>query len=292
MRAEGYADVLFAVNLAMDFFLFSAAGAVLRVHSKVWRRITAAAVAALLYCMLAFGLPAAGVWSVPLGTGVLALGLAVAYCPVPPRLFGKLMATSYILAFVTGGVMNALAALAGPEHAGATLGLLTGGTTVSYIVLHAIRRHLRGHEMRKQAHCAVTIHLGERTAACTGLIDTGNTLRDPITHAPVLVAELGIVQNVLPVSIVRLLHEARGDDLPSLLEACRSGGMETRLRLLPFTSVGTPNGLLIGFRTDRVVITNEDGTNAIVSDALVGIYHGALDGEGVYRALLNPAMLA
>ena len=290
MRAEGYADVVFAVNLAMDFFLLSAAGAVLRIRRRVRRRLFGAAVAALAYCALAFGLPAPGWWSLPLGAGVLALGLAAAFCPVPPGLFAKLMATAYILAFATGGVMNALAALSGPENAGATWALLIGGTAVSYILLQLTRRFLRRNDLQRQMLCAVAIHLDGRCAHCDGLVDTGSTLHDPITHAPVLVAEFAALQSLLPAPVAQIFLNKQEDNLPALLTGFRAGCMETRLRMLPFTSVGAANGMLIGFRTDMVVFTTDSGQKSTLQNTVVGISLGALGG-GKYNALINPSML-
>ena len=289
MRAEGYIDVVFAVNLAMDFFLLSAAGAVLRVRRKAWRRVLGAAAAAGVYCALAFGLPYPGMWSVPLGAGVLALGLAAAYCPVAPGLFAQLMAAVYVLAFAAGGVMNALAALSGPARAGTTLSVLSGGTAVSYIFLQLVRRHLRRNELQRQAHCAAIVRLNGREAVCRALVDTGNTLCEPITGAPVLVAAFSAVQACLPAPVARLFRDAREDDLPALLEAFRAGGLEARIRMIPFTSVGAADGMLVAFRSDEALFTPERGGRIAVPGAVVAVSRVPLGGE--YNAILNPAML-
>lgn len=78
----------------------------------------------------------------------------------------------------------------------------------------------------------------------TALRDTGNTLTDPATNRPVVVADYSAVKPCLPqqadpsrpVESIRQLHTAG-------VKGCR---------LLPFRAVGTEMGLLLAVRADSV----------------------------------------
>ena len=66
-------------------------------------------------------------------------------------------------------------------------------------------------------------------------------------------------------------------------------------RLIPYTSVGCPSGLLHGFVCDRIVIwaAKEPGREKIASyeQVVVGVAERPLSGTGEYQMLLHPALL-
>jgi len=288
---ESYADIVFFINLAMDFAFMSAAGAILRIRRPWWRRLLGAAAASLVYCVMAFTLPYSAWLNAVAAVGVLGLGLAAAFCPARPIVLGKLALAVYILAFGTGGVVLALGSMTSTRFGGPiSIGILAGGTLVSYILLRCVRRYLRATEMKKQAYYTVTVALNGAKATFAGLVDTGNSLVDPITHAPVMVAELAAIQKCLPEPITRLFLDAKENDLPAVLEGFQSGGLAARMRMIPFASVGEANGMLVGFRADSVTVAL-DGKSKTLPHAIIGICHGQLH-DDTYGALLHPAMIA
>ena len=64
----------------------------------------------------------------------------------------------------------------------------------------------------------------------------------------------------------------------------------TRFRLIPFSSIGKSNGILVGFKPDKIIVkTNEEVFE--IKESIVGIYNNILSSEGNYSALLNPDIL-
>ena len=105
---------------------------------------------------------------------------------------------------------------------------------------------------QKKTCSVIVIHQG-RKASFQALLDTGNSLRDPLTGSPVLLASPRALQNLLsqesiqiglsdPVTLV-----SRSRNLPEF------GG---KLRLIPYTAVGG-TGLLPAFRPDSLMIDGE-----------------------------------
>lgn len=86
-----------------------------------------------------------------------------------------------------------------------------------------------------------------RKLRLTALVDTGNTLRDPITGATVLVAgadvaeKLGISRTLLDDPIVAL-----------------ATGEFPGARLIPYRAVGCANGMLLGVRCERVKLNGQE----------------------------------
>ena len=56
----------------------------------------------------------------------------------------------------------------------------------------------------------------------------------------------------------------------------------TRIRLIPFKSLGNENGMLLGIRCD---MAEADGIK--IPNAVMAVYDGTLDSGGLFRAIIN-----
>ena len=63
----------------------------------------------------------------------------------------------------------------------------------------------------------------------------------------------------------------------------------SKMRWLPYKSLGKENGMLLGIRVDGVEIEKED-TNKI-DKVIIGIYDKSLTKRGEYRALVGMDMM-
>ena len=111
------------------------------------------------------------------------------------------------------------------------------------------------------------LRLGDREVSCMALCDTGNTLRDPVTGEPVLVAEGSVAQELTGLS-----REALAAPVETL--AARP---ELRMRLMRYGTVGN-TGLLLALRCDRVQVGNRR-TGGLVA------FSPEEFSDGEYRAL-------
>ena len=144
------------------------------------------------------------------------------------------------------------------------------------LVLRGAGRHTGpGGELRQ-----VRLTLGERQTELTALVDTGNTLTDPATGRPVLVAEAGCLAPLLPAG-VRLGPEAL-EDPAGALEGLE-GPWRRRFRLLPYRAVGVERGLLLALRLDKVQVGGEDRGAMLAALSPTPVSDG-----GNYRALIGP----
>lgn len=62
------------------------------------------------------------------------------------------------------------------------------------------------------------------------------------------------------------------------------------MKLIPFSSLGNDNGLLIGFKPDYIKIYSEE--EYIRNDVLVGIYDGKLSKNNLYTSLIGLDILS
>lgn len=125
----------------------------------------------------------------------------------------------------------------------------------------------------------------------SALIDTGNSLYDPLTNTPVIVVEFRAIKDILPMEIKGIFEDSKEDDLGCVTNIVSHSTWFSRFRLIPFTSLGKENGMLIGFKPDYVEVGEEEQKKG-VSDVIVGIYNRALSKNEKYKALLNPELVA
>ncbi|MDR2903810.1 MAG: sigma-E processing peptidase SpoIIGA [Clostridiales bacterium] len=299
MQVEIYADVVFLINLFMDFFIFWITAKLCR-KKIAWLRMTlGAALAALLYCVALFLVPYHILLNLLLSAVLLSLGILIALHPKTVRELAKCAAVAYIAAFAVGGAAFAFTYFSEiTGTVGRVIGLtaqhfsvktLLAAICFSYVALkfglHGIHKLMLG----KQRFYPLKIYFDDRTISVNGLVDTGNSLFDPATDAPVIIAEFMSIKTVLPEKVRRLFLEQREDDLPAVLENVEGTAFAGRIRMIPFTSLGMRNGILIGFKPDKVEILNEK-ENLTIDNAVIGIYNFRLTRNSEYQALLNPQM--
>ncbi len=124
-----------------------------------------------------------------------------------------------------------------------------------------------------QQYLPVTIRYAGRTAHLTALVDTGNTLRDPLSGRPVLVVDAAAATKLLPLS-----REQLTSPVETLATAKVPG-----LRLIPYSAVGQSAGLLLGLRPDGVQINGKE------AEYMVAFAPQSL-GQGQYQALAGGAL--
>ena len=113
----------------------------------------------------------------------------------------------------------------------------------------------------------VTIVWGARRWELTGIVDTGNTLRNPGSGEPVIVVQKDILES---------------EGLDSFLMA--SGGeVAAGLCVIPYQAVGKKSGVLLGFRPDYVMVGNRRNVNTVVA-----LTDQVFDTEEDYQVLLHP----
>ena len=113
-----------------------------------------------------------------------------------------------------------------------------------------------------------------RSARFRALVDTGNSLRDPLTDEAVMV--------VAPAALRGVFGELEavfslGEPTEILSAAAGLDALRGRLRLIPFSAVNT-RGLLVAFRPDAIRIGGEERRDLLValSPSASGVGHEAL----------------
>ena len=231
---------------------------------------------------------------------ILTVGLLITFHPRKLKPFIKLMVIAYGISFTIGGLGMALFFLTDLPYAihyiaadwdgftnAVSWQLVLGGAAISYILIKIILHIAERYTLKRQMFCNVQVFLGEHDCTFNALVDTGHCLKEPISKSPVIIAEFDLVKTLLPDGLKVLFYEKQEDDLTELI-ASHENNFYNRIRMIPFTSLGRANGMLIGFRPDKVKV---EGGKEILSNIIIGIYNDKLCGDGKYRGLLSPELV-
>ena len=149
-----------------------------------------------------------------------------------------------------------------------------------YVVISLVLRRTGGHSTARRELAPAVVTLWERKAMLTALVDTGNTLTDPATNRPVMVAEGEKLSSLFPADAAPGPEELA--DPVSALEHMAAGPLRSRCRLLPYQAVGVECGMLLAIRMDRVQVGTED-----YGGILVALSPNRLSDGGGYSALIG-----
>ena len=298
---EIYADVVFLINWVMNFFIFLITGMIVRKKPKKWRLIVGSGASAFLFCLLIF-LPAINrYYNFFSALIVLLSGILITFGFKDFKELGKLVIFAHISAFAVGGVGSAIffytnmSSMIG-NMVGFTVNyfsfrILIAAVCISYIIIKLILTALSKISIKKQAIYNIKIISGTQSAEILALVDTGNSLVDPVSKSPVIIAEFEHVYEFLPEKMRELYISRQEDDLSLIIAAVTGDEFEKSIRMIPFKSLGKENGMLIGFKPDTVEITKDNNKVLKLYDVVVGIYNLNLTKNGDYQGLLNPCVL-
>ena len=129
-------------------------------------------------------------------------------------------------------------------------------------------------QVGQQTYVPVTLTYGEKQMKLLALRDTGNTLRDPVTGEQVLVAGADVARELLGLTEKQLAHPVE----------TLARGILPGLRLVPYSAVGQPGGMLLAMRFPGSFIGNRNEC------PLVAFAPQVLGRGEVYRMLTGGAV--
>jgi len=292
-----YADMLFLINFVMNTFVLWVVSKIIRNSRKKMRWLFAGSgLMALLYTLLIAVESLRFINVVFSSVVILTAGILVAFRLKGFRTFIKLMLVAYIVSFTVGGLGMALFFLTGIPYAvyfiANDLGGFTRaiswqivllGTVLSYGIIKLGLKIAEKHTLKRQMLCNVQVFVEGCGTSFEALVDTGHSLKDPLSQSPVIIAEFEHVKEFLPDCLRVLFYEKRENNLTGLMST-QENTFYKRIRMIPFSSIGRSNGMLIGFRPDIVKV---EGT---LANVIIGIYNDKLCNDGRYQGLLGPEL--
>lgn len=279
-----YIDLTLITNLGADFLLLYFT-AILSGKKIRWERLLLSAGMGAVFALF-FVLYPDSLWlSPPFRVLFPMLMVYLAFAPFSGREFWRAIGFFYLLAFLVGGTAYALTNLGwAPLSFKALPWALLGAC-----MLTAIAHHWLTHKtLASRQICSLELTLGEQQVKGSGFVDTGNSLCDPLTGKPVIVADLKWISPFLPPEVVSLVQQREWNSVlgAEILAQSRLAG---RCRLLPFHSIGEANGLILTVNFDQAQIVFQNQTR-IHNQVLVALAADGLNQDDSFQALIPAAL--
>lgn len=293
-----YIDVLFAVNFLVNYLLLRVCCIFSGV--KVYKlRIISGSIIGACYAVLVFFPDFSLIHSTLYKLLISMLIIAVSSPFFSLRSYIKTLLIFYAVSFAFGGCVLGIFYF---SNVGSRLGAvysngilyfnlpwtilaLSGILFYTSVKLFTIltKRNMQGKNLKKK----LLLYFKDNFVEVTALMDTGNSLVDPVDLSPVIIVEYKLLKNLFSIDIRNDLDRIGNENIEWIMSDVTLKGLP--VRLIPFTSLGKENGLLLGFVPDKVEISDDCGIR-ILDKCVIGIYEKQLSKDKSFGALLNPYM--
>ncbi len=263
-----YIDRLFFLNLILDYLLLLCSGRVCGVRLRRLRYFLAAFLGAAFAAASIFPFLSFLTLS-PIKLAAGALMALIAYGREEKLM--RCCISFFSVSALFGGAVWAISLQSGgslysPLYISVSMPVLVLSFGIIYALLSLVfRRSIKNAET---AVSDLRLEFMGNTLELRALHDSGNSLYDPITGCSVLIAAADTLSPLFP----EFAELFKASDCTEVLTVPE---LEGRLRLIPYSAVGTGSGLLAAFRPDKISV---DGVER--DDIMIAVSPTPVGGDG------------
>lgn len=293
-----YIDVLFLQNIIVNYGILLVTEKLSGRYSSVLRKLISSTIGAVYLVVMVLCPRIDTLYTVGGKVLLSMLMVSIAFPGQKLKSWFKAFLSFYISSFIFAGAGYALMSILnqgiyfknGEFYTEMKSdGLLLILTLVSGFLMVRAFTDIFRRRIEKESYIVKTyISLGGKTVCLQALIDTGNSLTDPVSQCPVMIAELESIKELLPDGMIKWLENW------TQMKITESNDEDSewikRVRLIPFKAIGTKNGMLPGFKPDSVGVEREE-LYFERTQVVVCISQNKLSAEEQYRAIISPEMV-
>jgi len=293
-----YGDITFFINFFFDYFSLWLTSVILKVQITRWRIILASLIGTIYALIYLLPFPFLKYFLFKIFVSILMLLITFSIQPLNKLI--KIIVYFYIINFILGGGTLALQYFVNQHFLTLKKGSLAityvsplylitlGGGFILTIVLTKKFWHLLRFDKEIEKHLYVTtIVIDGHEIILNGLVDTGNSLKDPITGIPVIVVSIDNL-SFLPTAIKKIVENDNllNHDLFLSLPM----NWYKRLKIIPYRTIGMDSNWILALKPDLITIKMEKGEKKI-KRVLIGIKKNKLATDNLYQVILHPEIL-
>lgn len=287
-------------NIIINFIILYVTKRITRTKTSKFRLFISALVGSI-YTIIVFFPSLAFMGKFLIKFSISILMIILAFNPERFQQFIKQISTFYMVSFIFAGATigifyiinnNSYSPRFSFENFNELLSFLIIGIGIAIILILYILKFYQKRMNKENYLTPIAIGLKDKEVNLVALIDTGNSLKEPISQKPVIIVEYSALETILPQSIRNIYINNGEVDLSTIGKIMEEIGDDMRLRLIPFKSIGNDSGILIGFKPDIIKIYLEDEVRKVADETIVAIYNDKLANDEGYSGLLHPEVLA
>ena len=288
-----YIDIIFIENIVINYIILYATGIVSKSKINQKRMIISSligAVYSVIYYLLKINIYSNMIVK-------LMLSIAMVYIALETKNFKiliKKLVLFYLVSFVFAGAALGIIYMANTQNITIQNGMIVGsytlktiliGIVVAFIVIIIGFNFAKGKLSKKDLIYNIKIYINGKNVKTKAMMDTGNFLKEPITNIPVAVVEHTLLYEIIPKEILNNIEKVLGGDFKDIPEDIQNQYI-SKLKVIPFSSLGKQNGMLLGIKADKLEIEIEENIKEI-QKVIIGVYTKSLTKRGEYRALVG-----
>lgn len=288
-----YLDIIFLENFILNLILLYAVG--IETKSKIkFYRIVIASILGSIYAIILYIVKNEFLYSIVMK---FMLSMVMVYVSFETKGFKDLlkkMLYFYLTSFVFGGGALALIYIVNTGKISIQNGQIQGsytiltimiGIIIAFITIIIAFRLKKNKISKDDLMCNIEIKINNKEVKTKAMIDTGNLLKEPITNIPVIVVEHTLLKKIIPNEILDNIDNILGGDLSGISESIKNQYI-LKMKVLPFTSLGKQNGMLLGIKAQELKIEETNETK-IIEKIIIGLYNKKISPKGEYHALIG-----
>ncbi len=283
-----YLDVVLFENIVLNYIIIVSTAIISKSQVKIFRIILSSLVGGI-FAILNYIIEMKLIFSILLKIMISVIMMLVAFQDYSIKKVLRQLIFFYLVSFTFGGIAFMLLFFINPKnliidgtHLVGTypikVAVLAGG--VGFIIISIVSSIIKNRIGKKAMICDLEIFYDGKNKKIKTMLDTGNLLKEPISNADVIIVEKESLKDIVSKEIL--------ENITNILKGkwIESENIHSyKFKLIPFSSLGNDNGLLIGFKPDYIKIYNEQ--EFIRNDVLIGIYDGKLSRNNAYTSLIG-----
>ena len=289
-----YIDLILLENIIMNYIIILATGMVCRVNIK-HIRVLLASILGAIYAILVYIIDLKIYINPIIKVLISVCMIYISFDSTNVKILLKQLLIFYLTSFCFGGAAYYLLHNINPNMIQSVNGVLIGtypikiailGGILGFFIINISFRIIKNKLTKKDMIYEVEIFYNEKSSNIKVILDTGNLLIEPITKTPVLIVESEKLKGIIPQDILNNIENViYNNSFDNIDEE-----IKTRCSIIPFSSIGKDNGIIIGFRPDYIKIYTEEGEE-IRKKVIVGIYNNKIAKNGLYSGLIGLNLL-
>ena len=257
MQVAVYLDLLFVIHMALNLYLLCLLKEIMLLQANLWKIILGAFTGTLIELFPYLVSTGSSLRLIFIGISLLGM-MRISFGHHSRKGFCGMIKKMSILTLILGGGILVMRPIFRYMGLGDTTGVIAGGAVCLFIALRYLRKE------SEEEDVGVTLFWGSTRIQIPGLIDSGNSLVEPLSNAPVC---------VLGEKYFRILF---GEGKPS--------GM----RAIPYTSVGNKRGIMEGYRIPMMYL-ERNGIYYEFYNVYVAVSQ-EISEESAYGIIVNPGI--
>lgn len=288
-----YIDIIFVENIIMNYIILFATGLIIKKDTKYLKLFVSSIIGAT-YAIMSY-ISGLEIYTNQITKFLLSIVMIyIAYNPNNIKKMFKDIVIFYLTSFCFGGTAYYLLYYISPQQIKNIGGTLIGsypmkiailGGILGFFIINIAFNIIKSKVDKTSIFYDIEVFYKEKSVKVKMLLDTGNLLVEPITSFPVIIIEKEKMKEILSQKDLEIIGKGLVNNFDGLSE-----DLKLRCRIIPFSSIGKNNGMIIGMKPDYIKIYDEENVK-IIKKVIIGIYDKKISRNNKYSGLIGLELL-